>query len=408
MGDELMERFVVAMENLSNLQKQNSMLAQQDMYKVATSHTGQLLLQPGGMFAIPNLDNAVISTMVRPLGVGGILPSFASDDDDPRYGLLTGVSDDIGSEPVAPCDDAPVGYMKGGTLTAQFGHVMRKTNTIEPSKILRRRGGVTTNLRLIGEMFGNTEVKPSMDTTQMLDLVVKSEMVNVGVRMERTFANMIWQGTPANNTAQGGYMEFPGLDAQIATGQLDAVSGVAIPSADSFLMDFNYAAVDGTVNDIVRYLAEMLYHLEYLAETTGLSPVTFVICMRGQLWEEFTAAYPCRYLTNRCNNFSGTSPMVINDDNNINMRDEMRRSMQIPINGRVYNVIKDDGMFEHNNTNNANIPAGSYASSIAVVPLRITGNFPTTYWEFVDYTLLQNKELRPLGQGAAKLPFWTD
>lgn len=396
---EEVARFIQAMEKLVEVQS---------LEKVNTVHDGQLLLQPGGMFAIPNLDNAVISTMVRPLGLGSILPSFSSDDDDPRYGLLTGVSDDIGNEPTDPCDDAPTGYIKGATLTAAWGHVMRKTMTIEPSKILRRRGGVTTNLQLIGEMFGNTEVKPNMSDTGMLDLVVKSEMVNVGVRIERKFANMIWQGDPANNTAGGGYREFPGLDSQIATGQIDAESGVVVPSADSFILDFNYNAIDGTAVDIVAYLSEAMYHLEYIAETTGLSPCTWILCLRRQLWEELTATWPCRYMTNRCSNIDGSNPVIINDDNNIRMRDDMRNSRTIAINGRKYPVVVDDGIFEHNNINNANVPEGSYASSINIVPLRINGNFPVTYWQFIDYTDLRNRELTPLGQGARHLPFWTD
>jgi len=63
----------------------------------------------------------------------------------------------------------------------------------------------------------------------------------------------------------------------------------------------------------------------------------------------------------------------------------MRRRMVIPINGTEYPVVVDTGIFEHNNANNANLNAGQFASTIYMLPLTITGNFPSLYMEYVDY-----------------------
>jgi hypothetical protein len=70
-------------------------------------------------------------------------------------------------------------------------------------------------------------------------------------------------------------------------------------------------------------------------------------------------------------------------------------------------VITDDGIYEANNINDANVPAGSYASSIYFVPLRVRGNFPATYWEYIDYRNV-SRQLSPMGQGARQVPFWTE
>ena len=79
----------------------------------------------------PGMEPDVITTHIRPMGLGAALPVFPNNVDDPRYGFITGFAATAGSEPTNPCDDAPKGYMKGGTLTAAFGRVMRQP---KPSK----------------------------------------------------------------------------------------------------------------------------------------------------------------------------------------------------------------------------------------------------------------------------------
>lgn len=373
----------------------------------ANFNTATLLSQPGGIFSVAGMERDIISTHVRPMGLGSVLPVFANNIDDPRYGFLTGFTNTTGSEATYPCDDAPAGYMKGGTLTAQFGRFMRETQTIEIDKILHQQRGATTNLRLIGELLGMSDWNPATaSANDVLNMVVQSEMVGVGVQMERLMATRLWQGTPANNTAGGGYKEFPGLDNQIATGQIDAETGTAIPAADSDVKNFGYNAVDGTVLDIVRYLSAMEHYLFHKADRQGLTPVSWAVVMRPELWQELSAVWPCRYLTDRCSNAAGTSVVTINDSNNVQMRDAMRNGMYIDINGKRYPVVTDDGIFEHTNVNNANVPAGSFASSIYFVPIRVRGNFPATYWEHIDYRGVQS-QLSALGAGNRAVPFWT-
>lgn len=371
-------------------------------------NSAQLLYGATGLFSSVALDNTVISTHITPMGLGASIPAVPGSIDNPLFPFLTGVSDDYGSEPIYKCDDAPKNYMKGGMLTAAWGRVSRMTETIEVTELLHDIRGVNTNLRLLGNMLGNDTLIGREFDGNPLDTEVAAQMVGVGVALERKLAKILWSGTPTNNTAGGGYKEFPGLDSQIATGQVDAETGTALPSADSTIFDFNYNMVDGTVLDIVDYIASTEYFLRDLADRTGLSPVQWVIVMRPDLWHELTAVWPCRYMTTGCG-FGGVTGASVNVDGRdmVGLRDSMRTNMSITVNGRTLPVVVDDGITEKNNQTNAQIPAGHYASSIYFVPLTVRGAFRTLYWEFIDYRRIRTK-LLPMGAGASKLPFWTD
>jgi hypothetical protein len=375
--------------------------------KQAQYHTGMLLDQPGGLFDVPGLENEVISTHLTPQGVGSALQAFAADTDDPRYPLITGWQPSVGNMPVYPCDDAPTNFMKGGNLTAQFGRVPQQTNTIEIDRVLHKSRSSSTNLQLIGAMLGNDTLAAGGFPTNPLNAVIAAEMIGVGVGMERNLAPMTWTGNIANNTAGGGYMEFPGLDRQIVAGHMDADTGTLMPAADSLVLNFAYNYVDGVVLDIVEYLSSIEYHMFHLASRTRVAPVEWVIVMRPELWQYLTMVWPCRYNTNRCSNMDGNNPVVINDDANIRFRDAMRQGMYIDINGRRYRVITDDGIYEQTNANDGNVPAGSFASTIYWLPLKIRGNMPITYWEYIDYRQVRT-ELAPMGGGSKFVPFWTD
>ncbi len=365
----------------------------------ATVHTGIKLHGDGGIFQGPGLERDIITAHVRPYGIANLLPLLPSTSEDPRFGSLTGYTDDVGDEATNACDDAPTGYVKGCNLTARFGMVRRDTNTVEMDKVmLKINRGDFTDLVLRGRILGLTNLAPSgMNESQVLDVITMSEMVSVAVRTERVLSQQIWQGvvTVAN--------EFPGLDVQIATGQMDADTGTLCPALDSDVKDYNYNALGSS---IVTYLSQLEWYLRHNAETMGLMPVQWVIVMRPDLWFELTSVWPCAYNTTKCSPAVDTNSTVFIDGReNTSDRDAMRNGMYIDINGRRYPVVVDTGIFEHTNINNGNVPAGSYASSIYMVPLTITGGFPVTYREYVDYRQAQADV--SLLRGREDF-FWTD
>lgn len=372
------------LELSQNLSKQAELLSglMSDKTKTAaTSFTAQRLHGSGGIFSTPGLERDVISAHVRPYGLASRLPLIPSVDENPRFASLTGFTAPVGSQPTKACDDAPYGYRKGCNLSARFGMIRYDTSTIEMNKVmLRVNRGDFTDLILRGRLLGfdGTNLAPGgLTESQVLDIVTMSEMVNVGVLFERELTRQTWQGDFGTGN------EFPGLDAQIATGQKDADTNVLCPALDSDVKNYGYALLSNT---IVTYLSQLEWYLKYNAMTMGLDPVQWVIVMRPDLWYELTAVWPCAYNTVKCSPAVATNSTVFIDGReNTADRDAMRDGMYIDINGSRYPVVIDVGIFEHNNTNNANVPAGSYASSIYMVPLTIQGGFPVTYREYIDF-----------------------
>lgn len=377
-------------------------------YTVGNANGTQMMNQPNGLWTIPGMDNVVVSTHIAPQGLGPRLPVFADTEDDPRFGFLFGFSDDQGDEPVNPCDDAPSGYMKMGTITAAWGRVARETDTIEIDSTLHTQRGAPINLQLMNEFLSNGSIVNPQPTRSALDTVVEAQMGMVGVLLERKLAKLLWRGNVANNTSGGGYKEFPGLDMQIATGHVDAETGVAIPSADSYIDDYNYVGIDDNGGNIVRRVSFMHYFLSDLAERTNMNPMTFVLVMRPQLFFELTAVWACLYLTDRCRNDAGAAVVTINDAASVNMRDEMRRGKYLWINGYQVEVVTDDAIIEKTRADNVNIASGSYASNIYMIPLRARGRMPVTYWQYIDYTRVRAQLAGLSAQGLTKPPFWTD
>lgn len=357
----------------------------------------------GGIFSTPGLDRVVVTAYIRPQGISRVLRKVASVDESPRFATLTGFTE-TGSEPSNACDDAPTGYVKGCNLTAQFGLVRRDTQTIDIDKVmLRLNRSDFKDLILAGNVLGLTDLVPSnLNANQMLNVLTMSEMIIAGTNAERKLVRDIWQGTVAAGT-------FPGLAAQITTGHVDADTGTACPAVDSDVKDFNYNNVDGSGSlDIVVYISQLEYYLRHNANRMGLDPVTWVFVMREDLWAELSAVWPIRYNTQRDAAVPTNSTLFLDGREMVAERDRMRNEMKLTVNGREYDVITDDGIFEHNNVNNGNLAAGQYASSIFMVPLQIAGGVDATYMEFVDYKAAQPDVALLSNFGGAPDFFWTD
>ncbi len=368
---------------------------EQNQKAALQTHTGTLLHGPGGLFNTPGLDSALISTHVQARGLGQLLPAFPSTSKNPWFGLLTGFSDDIGSEPIYPCDDAPSGYIKSGTLTARFGRVARGSNDIRiPDTLFQINSSETMDLQLIGSILNQDAqgvLFPSdIDESGLLDMVTKAEQITMGVRFERKLAKMLWSGLGdgTQDTAGKGYVEFPGIDVQVATSQKDAETNVAMPSADSTIWDFAYQNISVGGADLVGAVEEVTDYLENLAIDTGVDPVSHIIVMRPMLWRAVTSMWPIQYNTQpEYSIISGSEHRIIHDAReNVKDRDAMRQGLYLDAGGKRYSVVLDTGIVEENNSA-AGVGVGEFASSMYILPLSIVGNLPVLYWEYLDHKL---------------------
>jgi hypothetical protein len=379
---------------------------------VGTVHSGITLHGPDGIFSTFGLEREVINAAVMPQGLISELPLMPSQDTDPRFASLTGVTDSTGSQPTNACDSAPYAYMKGCNLTARFGMIRYDTNTIEFDKVITRYNrGDFMDLQMMGSLLdagaGAAGLMPSnISEEDILNVVTLNEMLVVGVQCQRELIRQSWQGN-VNLTN-----EFPGLDDQITTGIMDAdISGKLCPALDSDVKNFGYSAVDGSSKDIVEYVSSMMWYLQFNARRMELEPVEWVLVMRPELWFELSAIWPCRYFTSRCTTIDTDNidavPQV-RAETAIELRDAMREDMYLPVNGREYRVVLDDGINELDPTSDQNLSPGEFASSLYAVPLTILGNFPVAYREYLDYrSSVGTANVAPFA-GQRRPDFWTD
>lgn len=363
-------------------------------YKTVPSTTpqGSYGHGPAGLFSAPGLSQPLFSAMTLPImGVQSMLPAYPSRDAYPLYGIVTGVTATSGNEPTNPCDDPPtIGLTKLCTQTAVFGRQSRQTPVVEVD-----RAGLWTNrgefgdLRMMNNPFVNgTAVggptMPGMNVAQLAQNEFAKKMFEFAVGWSRDFANILYSGNPANNTAGGGYKEFYGLDVLINTGYKDAETNVVCPAADSIVRSFGSLDIATNGGTLVRTVTNIFRNLKYIAQKTGLAPVTWVIAMPWSLFYEVTEVWPCAYLSYRCQNLPTGSTNFIDAAQQVAMRDDMRGNIfdrtgqYLLIDGQRVPVVLDDAIVE------TVLPGESFTAPMYFIPLTVVGGTQVTYLEYFD------------------------
>lgn len=365
-----------------------------------STQTATLLDQSGGIFSVSGLDPTVISAYVRPYqSISSVIPLLSTQSTTPLFPSFTGFTADSGDQPANACDDAPSADMKSCILTAQFGMKRFDTKTYEANTIIQKiNRGVFSDLQLAGQVLGLGNVTPAgLNSNQIMSMVEMAGMVTAAAQAERALVNEFWQGVVTNTN------EFPGLDVQIATGQVDAKTNQACPSLDSDVKDFTYNEIGGTGKDIAEYLEMLEYYLTNNANAMGLD-AEFVIAMRPQAWQRLSQVWPVKYNTLPTGIWATDNGqrLMIDGTDMTRQRDAMRNAKRITINGTDYTVIPDSGINEATNITDGNLDAGEYASSIYMLPVKVNG-IPVLYREYLDYREFGNEVLR-----MDKQNFWTD
>jgi len=366
--------------------------------------------KPGGLFGIAGLDNQVISARITPMGIASQMTVVGSVYTQPEFPYITGIREVAGqSEPSAKCATCKSGETKTCIQTAQFGYVCRESQELEIGRTIERINSGEIDLELVNDILGGRGDPfvpgDSLSVERALDIETAWSMVEVGAMFQNALVPMVWQGNPANNVGTG-YMEFPGLDILIGTNKIDAHTGAECTALDSDVKEFNYQPLD-TVNAdgafvLVRYLMAMALYLKHNASRQNLMPVRWTIAMRPELWAELLDIWPVAYFSTREMTLPAGNTNFIDASRVLEMRTAMQNGMYIDIAGERYDVVTDDGIFEHTNVNNANVPAGFYASSIYFVPMTYLGNRPGTFIEYKDYRGTRNEIAKMNG----KEDFW--
>lgn len=346
----------------------------------------------GGMFGIAGLDNQVISARITPRGISAYLPVYPAVDTNPLFPFITGVEENAGDEPSVECATCLSGEYEACLQTAAFGRVCRETQTIAANEVMDRINKGEVDLQLVNDILGfqgdSMAAIRNYDRNRLLQMATAQGMLLIGILLQQKLVPMWWTGNPANNIGTG-YAECPGLDLLISTGKVDAITNTTCPALDSDVKEYGYNNVntaDGAGNFmIVRYMEYMEAYLYHNASRQNLGPVDTAVVMRPELWYELTNIWPIAYLTTRNITLPAGNTNFIDSSRVRDMMDEMREGQFLFLNGRRHPVILDDGILELNSANDANVPAGSFASNIYFVPLTYMGGRPGTFLQHKDY-----------------------
>lgn len=399
----------------------------QGIKKATGTPQGPYIHGPGGLFGVRGLSRGVISTHTQITGsLGEVIPIGSTEAGfdrqtnqiNPLYPYITGFLRSDQQEKNAICDDPEeAGNMKTCIQTTVFGRKEFKTRTIEVNHVgqVINRGEFTDlellNSPLVNEMGGLLQGLTGFDNQSSIlaGREMLARFLEVGVAFQRWFCPTLYTGNPANNSAGGGYKEFPGLDLLISTTKVDALTGQACPSLRSTIMDFGYRLVsDNTDPNIVRAITTMYRILTRKAVQQNLAPVEIAIVMREPLFYELTRFWPCQYNTDGCG-VGQTKQQEVNMDDAVRFRDEMRNNSFLMIDGRRVQVILDDCIMEENKADNAALPVSGFASDIYFVPLTARGGtLRTLFWEYYNYSNGQTGTMQAIADARASTFFWTD
>ncbi len=347
---------------------------------------------PGGNLTFPGVDPAMFHTIMGADSLLGRLPTVGSLETNPTYQTVTGVQGDTGNEKVDPCDDSPVaGLMKACMLTSVFGRYERATGELE----LNRLGQVNDradpmDLAMVGSpihdsgLFSSGAHDPSVPGNVFVNELAR-KLWERNVSVHRLLSQQLWTGNPSNNTAGAGYKELTSFSILVNTGHVDAENNQSCPALDSYVADANYTRVDGGGTQLVARITDMYYQVRDRARRTGVDPVRWLFVMKPQLFYELTAVWPCSYLTYRCE-VQGQERVNIDGADQVKMRDELRNGQFLLIDGVRVPVVLDDGIPEDGDNDNANVPAGCFATDIYLIPMSVTGGRAVTFLEYFQYS----------------------
>ena len=365
--------------------------------KDAGTSAGAQLHGPGGLLATPGLNKQIINSMILPRGLAGAIPVRPSIDTNEIFGIMTGQLASTGSEPTAACSDWPVvGQFKLCRQQHPFGQQGRESQVLNVKYAgqIVNRGEFRDNVLLGAPAADNGRLPGAIDWGRAMQIESEKKLAELFSGYYRDYAPYIYSGNPQTTAGSAGFQQYRGLNLLINTGKRDALTGVACAAADSIVIDLNGTSINASGGTVYAILANIMNNLEHLAEQLSLD-VKWGIAMRFGAWLTLTNVWPCVYATTGC--LSGANIVRTSGlEEAVKLRDEIRSSRSLPIEGRYYDVIVDDMISE---TIAAGGATGTYQSDIYIVPLTANGE-PMLFWEyfpFNDQAIAAAAQMAPQG-----------
>lgn len=362
-----------------------------------------------GALSNPGVRPGMLSAMTRPTTLSQVLPLIKSDVATEKIDIITGVTEEGGTNATGFCGDPPTnGALKKCGIDFDFGEFYLKDDLEALAKIgLRRdRADVPRDiLNAATPMNAGNRWIPDM-TFRLSDTMsaLRYQTWLVGVATERSICHVTMQGdnTLTSANAFHGWIKEPqGLDSLIATGYADRITSQTCPIIDPIVKSFN-ALVTGTDTNsrILRdVITGVMWSLEQRASDAGLMGVQWGIVMRRELFYNLVQHIACKAFTTFC---TATLETSINTSAETieRLRLDMLRGQYLIIDGMQYPVFLDQCIQQDTLDNQY------YKSDISVIPLSWQG-MPLTYFQYFDqnnqysteYTSFLDKPVERMNDG---------
>ena len=344
----------------------------------------------GGLFADCCLDSPVISLLSRPTqSLASLVPVMPNNNQLIKNAYVTGDFDVDGVFPDGVCEPGP-NAGSFSSIYAEFrgGRTSFSTRTGELDALIENacRGVDMNRFYFVNQMRGVSGPPPVVFTPEMQNEIFTSavyrEMFLIANRSKQEWLKQFWYGDPTDATANGGYVPFQGLDSMI-TDQY----GVATPwvtgagdktQLNSYVADFGSTCAGGANADgqtLYQVLGDMEFELANRDRKLGVQ-VDRALVVSSLLWKAIVESVACDMINDTCvsgTQLVDTSNIVVNANTDAiaAMKQQMRSTMRLAINGKSYPVLIDDFI-----TVAENLPVdggAEYESSLYFIPLRVNG-----------------------------------
>lgn len=366
-----------------------------------------------GIFYMPYSNNQLVSALIMPRGglidalpvlqqdpyddntTGNLFGGRVYDFDTVMTGLTEGAIENFANQPTGECAVGPTGgLIKLCTLMNSMGHYrgsIREVALFRAGQSLNRLDEMSHRLlnsaTALQGFFGMPDNMPAENNIIMNEM--SRRLFELLVSFRRFFAQQIWTGTPASNNGEA--RQILGMQSHINTGKVDVFTSAPCLAADSLVYNFNNQNIESSLlADIVEYLERAEYNNRINAERMGLGPVEGVLVMRESLFYEITSLMPVKQYQEVLAALAGQqnanrSQIMIDATSAQADRDRFRNQMVLPLNGKLFRVVLDDGIPELNSTTTAGLAAGEFSSDIYFVPLTVMGGMPATFFQYFNH-----------------------
>lgn len=337
----------------------------------------------------PGLWNAT----PRVRSIGQYIPLFPSRNFNEVIDVATGVTAGSGNNVTGACAVGPKpGQLKAARITAPFGMIHMSSKIADITQAGMRRNYGDTDREFFNNMLVTNPWLPQMpgiDGISGLATLMRTEMQNVGIELERNVSQVHFVGASGtqSNTYRGVATQWNGLDNLIKTGWTD-VDGYATKALDAAVVSFN-AAIDGGSDAFSRTIIAAMIDTYYgqvdFMRRLGIAP-DFALVMRPDLFRALAQVWSCSYATTRCISSAAGAPVLRDAEATRRLYEDMFNNLYLPMEGENVRVLLDDNILRETLGN------GYFKSDVYGVMLSGNGR-PTLYGEYFDMANDQAEEL---------------